>query len=60
MNDLSKKEEQLRDLVRSYGSAVVAFSGGVDSSVVSKIASEELGDKAVAVTAPPQPTPNGT
>lgn len=51
MNDLSKKEEQLRDLVRSYGSAVVAFSGGVDSSVVSKIASEELGDKAVAVTA---------
>lgn len=51
MKDLSKKEEELRDLVRSCESAVVAFSGGVDSSLVSKIASEELGDKAVAVTA---------
>lgn len=51
MSDLTKKEKQLRDLIRSYGSAVVAFSGGVDSSLVSKIVGEELGDKAVAVTA---------
>lgn len=51
MNSSPKKEEKLRNLVRGCRSALVAFSGGVDSSVVSKIASEELGDKTVAVTA---------
>jgi len=43
--------ETVRSLVRSFGSAVVAFSGGVDSSVVLALAVEQLGaDRVLAVT----------
>jgi uncharacterized protein len=45
------KLEQLRASLRAQGSALVAFSGGVDSAFVLKLALEELGAKAVALTA---------
>jgi len=45
------KLEQMRAAIRAYGSALVAFSGGVDSTFVLKVAVEELGDQAVALTA---------
>ena len=47
---LDEKRERLLDLLRSYGSVAVAYSGGVDSAVVAKAAQLALGDRAVAVT----------
>jgi pyridinium-3,5-biscarboxylic acid mononucleotide sulfurtransferase len=46
-----KKLEKLRTIIRSTEGAVVAFSGGVDSTFLLKVASELLGDNVIAVTA---------
>ena len=46
-----EKYEKLRDLLRSYGSCVVAYSGGVDSVFLAYVAHDVLGDKALAVIA---------
>ena len=48
---LDKKNQDLRKYLRSLGSVAIAFSSGVDSTFLLKIAHEELGDKAIAVTA---------
>ncbi len=50
MPELAAKREKLLDLIRSYGSCAVAFSAGVDSTVVAKAAALTLGENAVAVT----------
>ncbi len=49
--ELAAKRDRLLELLESYGSCVVAFSGGLDSSVLAKAAQLALGDRAVAVTA---------
>jgi len=50
MNTITTKRDQLLDLIRSYDSCAIAFSAGVDSTVVAKAAQLALGDNAVAVT----------
>jgi pyridinium-3,5-biscarboxylic acid mononucleotide sulfurtransferase len=43
--------DKARGIVRDLGSVLVAYSGGVDSSLLLKLALEELGDGAFAVLA---------
>jgi hypothetical protein len=47
---LERKLDDLRKRIRKMDSALVAFSGGVDSAFLMRICRDELGEKAVAVT----------
>jgi len=42
---------QLKEILKKVDSAVIAFSGGVDSTFLAKVAGEVLGDKVLLVTA---------
>ncbi|MGA2798600.1 MAG: ATP-dependent sacrificial sulfur transferase LarE [Thermoguttaceae bacterium] len=48
--EIAAKRDRLLELLKSYGSCAVAFSGGLDSTVLAKAAQLALGDRAVAVT----------
>jgi pyridinium-3,5-biscarboxylic acid mononucleotide sulfurtransferase len=48
--DLKEKRARLGVIIRGYGKAAVAFSGGVDSSFLCAVAREELGEGAAAIT----------
>jgi pyridinium-3,5-biscarboxylic acid mononucleotide sulfurtransferase len=48
---LADKLENLRALLRSYGSCLIAYSGGVDSVFLARVAHEVLGERALAVIA---------
>jgi len=45
------KLDQLKELLRSYGSCIVAYSGGVDSVFLARVARDVLGDRSLAVIA---------
>ena len=45
------KLDALRETLTGYGQVVVAFSGGVDSAFLLKVAADALGDRCHAVTA---------
>jgi len=51
MDRLHEKYNELKELLKSYESVAVAFSGGVDSTFLLHAAKEALGDKVIAVTA---------
>lgn len=49
--DLQLKAEKLESIFQEMGSVLVAFSGGIDSTLVLKLACETLGKQAIAVVA---------
>jgi uncharacterized protein len=51
MGMLEQKLEQLKTLFSQMDKALIAYSGGVDSTLVAKIAYDVLGDRALAITA---------
>uniref|UniRef100_A0A7C4TBM3 ATP-dependent sacrificial sulfur transferase LarE n=1 Tax=candidate division WOR-3 bacterium TaxID=2052148 RepID=A0A7C4TBM3_UNCW3 len=48
---MNKKLEKLKNILKKYPGVVVAFSGGVDSSLLLKVARDILKDRVIAVTA---------
>lgn len=48
---LAAREATLRATLRGFSRAVVAFSGGIDSALLLRIATEELGNRALGVLA---------
>src|SRR2546423_6689437 len=59
MTSLETKLNDLRERIKGVASCAVAFSGGVDSTLVLKVAHDALGDRVIAVTALSESLPNG-
>ncbi|MCS4542057.1 MAG: ATP-dependent sacrificial sulfur transferase LarE [Euryarchaeota archaeon] len=50
-NNILSKAEEAKKIIRNAKKVIIAFSGGVDSSLVAKLAHEALEGDAIAVTA---------
>lgn len=48
---LQEQYDHLRNILNKAGSAIIAFSGGVDSTFLLKVCVDMVGDKALAITA---------
>ncbi|BAQ65800.1 ATP-dependent sacrificial sulfur transferase LarE [Geminocystis sp. NIES-3709] len=48
---IQEKLKDLRSIFQSMDKALIAYSGGIDSTLVAKIAYDVLGDRSIAVTA---------
>ena len=57
--ELAAKYDKVRSLLTQMGSVVIGYSGGVDSTLVVKIAHDVLGNKAVVVTGDSEAFPQG-
>ncbi len=56
---LQQKYDQLRQILRDMGEVVIGYSGGVDSTLLLKVAHDVLGERAVAVTGDSEAFPQG-
>jgi len=50
-NNIDKKLENLKEILLNMESVLIAYSGGVDSTLLLKVSKDTLGDKVLAVTA---------
>jgi len=48
---LEEKLDSLKEILRSLGSVAIAYSGGVDSTFLSRVAFDVLGENSMAITA---------
>jgi uncharacterized protein len=56
-DDLASKYQDLQNILKEMGRVLIAFSGGVDSTLLLKVAKDVLVDEVLAVTALSETTP---
>ncbi len=57
--ELAEKYGNLCEIMRDMGQVVIGYSGGVDSTLVMKVAHDVLGENAIAVTGDSEAFPQG-
>jgi len=55
---LGSKLRKLKDILKDMQSVLIAYSGGVDSTFLLKVAQETIGTRVLAVTAKSETYPN--